>query len=365
MRLLALVHVSSRYDVRDVLAEAREEFPATEAPRDFDLVEIPFPERGEPAADRERGPGAGRPAQRASPSGAARSAIAWATADRLVLLEEVLGGQEDRVVDAERLLGELAAGRARAPGRARPRRSAPGRGARRARPRGSRCFSSVSSKPRMILQEGAAAVAALQQLVVGVDLVPRGPPPGRRFPGGRRARRRRRGEGDSAQIGPIPGMENGRHRPWAAERGHAEQRVERRQRKHAVRVAHRPLAADRPADVVDHQVAALDSERVDRLAGPPREARPRVVEARLGARPGRGPGSRRRSPAALGRRGPGSPSGRGTSSWERRAAGRRACRLPARERSSERPRPESAGPRPGGPRSPRVSRPVAACPDVF
>jgi ribonuclease Z len=48
VRLLALVHVSSRYDVRDVLAQAREEFPASEAPRDFDLAEIPFPERGEP-----------------------------------------------------------------------------------------------------------------------------------------------------------------------------------------------------------------------------------------------------------------------------------------------------------------------------
>jgi len=48
VKLLALVHVSSRYDVRDVLAEARETFPATEAPRDFDVVEIPFPERGDP-----------------------------------------------------------------------------------------------------------------------------------------------------------------------------------------------------------------------------------------------------------------------------------------------------------------------------
>jgi ribonuclease Z len=48
VRLLTLVHVSSRYDVRDVLVEAREVFPTTEAPRDFDLVEIPFPERGEP-----------------------------------------------------------------------------------------------------------------------------------------------------------------------------------------------------------------------------------------------------------------------------------------------------------------------------
>jgi ribonuclease Z len=47
-KLLALVHISSRYDVRDVLAEAREVFPTAEAPRDFDVVEIPFPERGEP-----------------------------------------------------------------------------------------------------------------------------------------------------------------------------------------------------------------------------------------------------------------------------------------------------------------------------
>jgi ribonuclease Z len=48
VKLLALVHISSRYDVREVLAEAREEFPPTEAPRDFDVIEIPFPERGEP-----------------------------------------------------------------------------------------------------------------------------------------------------------------------------------------------------------------------------------------------------------------------------------------------------------------------------
>jgi ribonuclease Z len=46
--LLALVHVSSRYDIRAVLAEAKEEFEQTVAPRDFDLVEIPFPERGKP-----------------------------------------------------------------------------------------------------------------------------------------------------------------------------------------------------------------------------------------------------------------------------------------------------------------------------
>jgi ribonuclease Z len=48
VKLLALVHVSSRYDVQAVLDEARELFPGAIAPRDFDIVEIPFPERGDP-----------------------------------------------------------------------------------------------------------------------------------------------------------------------------------------------------------------------------------------------------------------------------------------------------------------------------
>jgi ribonuclease Z len=49
VKLLALVHISSRYHVGKVLEEAREVFEPTLAPRDFDLVEIPFPERGKPA----------------------------------------------------------------------------------------------------------------------------------------------------------------------------------------------------------------------------------------------------------------------------------------------------------------------------
>jgi ribonuclease Z len=49
VKLLALVHVSSRYHVKTVLDEAREVFAATVAPRDFDLIEIPFPERGVPS----------------------------------------------------------------------------------------------------------------------------------------------------------------------------------------------------------------------------------------------------------------------------------------------------------------------------
>jgi ribonuclease Z len=46
--MLAIVHVSSRYNVSKVLAEARGAFSNTVAPRDFDLIEIPVPERGEP-----------------------------------------------------------------------------------------------------------------------------------------------------------------------------------------------------------------------------------------------------------------------------------------------------------------------------
>jgi ribonuclease Z len=46
--MLAIVHVSSRYNVSAVLGEARDAFANTVAPRDFDLVEIPFPERGDP-----------------------------------------------------------------------------------------------------------------------------------------------------------------------------------------------------------------------------------------------------------------------------------------------------------------------------
>jgi len=48
IKALALVHISSRYHVASLLEEARAEFPAAFAPRDFDLVEIPFPERGDP-----------------------------------------------------------------------------------------------------------------------------------------------------------------------------------------------------------------------------------------------------------------------------------------------------------------------------
>ena len=49
VRLLALTHLSTRYFPRDVRAEAQAIFPATVVPRDFDAIDVPFPERGEPA----------------------------------------------------------------------------------------------------------------------------------------------------------------------------------------------------------------------------------------------------------------------------------------------------------------------------
>jgi len=46
VRLLALTHISTRYAGGELREEAREVFAATEAPRDFDTIEVPFPERG-------------------------------------------------------------------------------------------------------------------------------------------------------------------------------------------------------------------------------------------------------------------------------------------------------------------------------
>ena len=45
---LALVHFSTRYPVGVLRDEARAIFPRTMRPRDFDAIEVPFPERGEP-----------------------------------------------------------------------------------------------------------------------------------------------------------------------------------------------------------------------------------------------------------------------------------------------------------------------------
>lgn len=46
--LLALTHLSSRYNGREIRDEARAVFSNTVVPRDFDTIDIPLPERGEP-----------------------------------------------------------------------------------------------------------------------------------------------------------------------------------------------------------------------------------------------------------------------------------------------------------------------------
>ncbi len=57
--MLALVHISARYHVGKVLDEARAVFPETVAPRDFDQIIVPLPEKGAPRlvpnGARERG----------------------------------------------------------------------------------------------------------------------------------------------------------------------------------------------------------------------------------------------------------------------------------------------------------------------
>jgi ribonuclease Z len=60
VKLLALTHVSNRYGGAAVEEEARAVFPGTVVPRDFDLVELPLPERGVPELV-HRGARRGRP----------------------------------------------------------------------------------------------------------------------------------------------------------------------------------------------------------------------------------------------------------------------------------------------------------------
>lgn len=70
VRLLALTHLSSRYHGSELRDEAREVFPETVVPRDFDAIEIPFPERGPPALIRQRAPAKPSLGQPAAPAAA-------------------------------------------------------------------------------------------------------------------------------------------------------------------------------------------------------------------------------------------------------------------------------------------------------
>jgi ribonuclease Z len=53
VKMLALTHVSPRYSGGELRDEARSGFENTIVPRDFDSVEIPLPERGDPIHHRE------------------------------------------------------------------------------------------------------------------------------------------------------------------------------------------------------------------------------------------------------------------------------------------------------------------------
>jgi ribonuclease Z len=46
--MLALTHVSNRYFGPEVVREARTVFPGTVVPKDFDIIELRFDERGGP-----------------------------------------------------------------------------------------------------------------------------------------------------------------------------------------------------------------------------------------------------------------------------------------------------------------------------
>jgi ribonuclease Z len=63
VKLLALNHFSIRYPASIIRDEAREIFPNTVLPRDFDTIEIPYAERGKPELIRwsDRDPSAGHP----------------------------------------------------------------------------------------------------------------------------------------------------------------------------------------------------------------------------------------------------------------------------------------------------------------
>jgi ribonuclease Z len=52
VRLLALTHVSTRYAGGEIRDEARSVFERTVVPRDFDAIEVPFAEKGEPELER-------------------------------------------------------------------------------------------------------------------------------------------------------------------------------------------------------------------------------------------------------------------------------------------------------------------------
>ena len=72
--MLALTHFSTRYPPACCATRRGRSFQRTVLPRDFDTIEIPFPERGEPELIRwEDRRGAPRPGERARARGQRRA----------------------------------------------------------------------------------------------------------------------------------------------------------------------------------------------------------------------------------------------------------------------------------------------------
>ncbi|MGH2934887.1 MAG: ribonuclease Z [Gaiellaceae bacterium] len=105
VRLLALTHISPRYFGPELLREARAHFPDAVAPRDFDIVEIPFPERGAPRLVKGGGAaGRGTPYDQGAMAGKIQVATAGDVAEAEELQELLRGAGIE--ADIEPLDGE-------------------------------------------------------------------------------------------------------------------------------------------------------------------------------------------------------------------------------------------------------------------
>ena len=98
VRLLALTHVSTRYFGAELARQARAIFPETVVPRDFDVVDVPFPERGAPQLLK----GAGRPPRKlAYDPGVMSRMVQIATAGDVTEAEELQELLRNAGIDAE------------------------------------------------------------------------------------------------------------------------------------------------------------------------------------------------------------------------------------------------------------------------
>ncbi|HVH51014.1 MAG TPA: hypothetical protein VM690_02630, partial [Gaiellaceae bacterium] len=98
VRMLALTHVSTRYFGAELARQARAIFPGTVVPRDFDVVDVPFPERGEPQLLK----GAGRPPRKVAYDQLAMSRLVQvATAGDVTEAEELQELLRNAGIDAE------------------------------------------------------------------------------------------------------------------------------------------------------------------------------------------------------------------------------------------------------------------------